>query len=347
MIFARMPFLVLALLLAALIATKPVRTASLAARFISPPASAIQPQPAKTGGSPTQSPLNCAGPGWDPADFDLKDHHVFRYNDQYYLVSIYLPGETQFAYARSDDLCNWEDLGPILTERVPGSWDEFRIWAPFVYEENGTYYMYFTGVTNQFTQSILFATTTNPADPASWQVQPLVFQPSHPDADWQAGRWSDCRDPSLFKIDGLYYLIYTGRDASGGIIGLASAASPLGPWTDWGSLLPITPGMYESATLTRHEGLYYLFYNHVAIPETGEYYRIGATPAGPWSPQRRFAPGWAHEIWPGAGGEMYVSYLTNLFVTIAPFTWDNFFSPAVPVIGAEAYHQTLPLVLRK
>ena len=45
----------------------------------------------------------------------------------------------QFAYARSADLCNWETLTPILAERVPESWDENVIWAPFVYEEAGVF----------------------------------------------------------------------------------------------------------------------------------------------------------------------------------------------------------------
>ena len=84
----------------------------------------------------------CQTPGWFPTDFRLKDHSVFWYEGSYYIASIYLPGEMQFAYARSADLCNWETLTPILAERLPGSWDENVIWAPYVYEEAGVYYLY-------------------------------------------------------------------------------------------------------------------------------------------------------------------------------------------------------------
>src|SRR3990172_9448101 len=97
----------------------------------------------------------CQAPGWFPTDFGLKDHSVFWYAGSYYIASIYLPGERQFAYARSADLCDWETLTPILAERMPGSWDENVIWAPYIYEEAGVYYLYYTGTTQEYTQSIL------------------------------------------------------------------------------------------------------------------------------------------------------------------------------------------------
>jgi hypothetical protein len=139
----------------------------------------------------------CLQPGWFPGDFGLKDHTIFWYDGYYYLASIYLPGEAQLAYGRSTDLCNWETLPPLLAERPPDGWDEFAIWAPHVFVEAGVYYMYYTGVTYDYTQSILLATTTNPADPASWQPQGVVFQPNHPGMRWQPGQWADCRTGRL------------------------------------------------------------------------------------------------------------------------------------------------------
>ncbi len=62
-------------------------------------------------------PAACARLGWFPTTFGLKDHTIFLVAGTYYLASIWLaPGhnEEQFAYARSTDLCHWEDAGAHL-----------------------------------------------------------------------------------------------------------------------------------------------------------------------------------------------------------------------------------------
>jgi len=179
----------------------------------------------------------CEKPGWFPTEFGLKDHTLFRYDSFYYIASIYLPGETQFAYGRSQDLCTWEELPPILDIRTVGTWDEFRIWAPHVIIKDDTYYLYYTGVTNDFTQSIMLATSTNPADSLSWQIHGMIFQPDHDQMIWQVETWADCRDPMVILIDQTYWLFYTGRDVTGGIIGAATSSTPIGPWTDQGALI--------------------------------------------------------------------------------------------------------------
>ena len=285
----------------------------------------------------------CAKPGWFPVDFGLKDHAIFWNAPYYYLISTYLPSEDRFAYARSLDLCNWETLQPVLSYRAPGTWDEYRIWAPFVLEQDGVYYLYYTGVTQNYTQSILFATTTNPADPTSWREQGMIFQPAHLGMDWLAGSWADCRDPYVIVADGIYYLYYTGHDQAGGIVGMASAQAPGGPWQDWGAVLLEGENTPESPMIIRHGTRYYLFYHH---SQSDEYYRIGATPAGPWDAADLFIPGWAHESWRSPGGEWYTSYLTDYTVSISPLSWDTFFQPPHPFIGGAVYHIYLPSVKR-
>lgn len=290
----------------------------------------------------------CERLGWFPAGFGLKDHSVFWHNGYYYLVSIYedysrgFP-EDRFAYGRSPDLCSWEDLSPILAERIPGTWDESKIWAPFVYKEGNLYYMYYTGVTFKGTQSIMLAISTDPSDPNSWRSQGVIFQPYHPGMIWQNGAWSDCRDPMILKVADIYYLYYTGRDESGGIVGVATSTSPEGPWYDWGAIIVTPNAMPESPTVVSYGGFYYLFYNEA---RRGERYRIGASPTGPWSNPAVFSPGWAHEVWYGQDGNTYTSFLTDYTVTISRIAWDNFFYPPVPFIGSKRYHLMLPLIIR-
>lgn len=293
---------------------------------------------------------NCVRPGWFPTNFGLKDHSVFWFNGYYYLVSNYLPHEnpgvreTQFAYGRSTDLCTWENLAAVLPQRIVGEWDEMSIWAPFVLEDAGVYYMFYTGVTFQFTQSIMLATSTNPADPSSWQRQGLVFQPDHLQMVYQNGAWADCRDPMVAKVGETYYLYYTGSDQSGAIIGIATATAPTGPWRDWGaSVVSSAPGqMLESPTVILHDGLYYLVYNQAGA---GARYRIGASPGGPWTAAMPLSRGWAHEIWAGQDGLTYTSFLTDYTVSISRLIWDTLFDPPRLFIGNAIYHVTLPSVL--
>jgi beta-xylosidase len=286
----------------------------------------------------------CEKLGWFPTEFGLKDHSIFLCNGYFYLVSIYLSPEDRFAYGRSLDFCIWENLTPILKERHSGDWDEMNIWALFVYEESGVYYMYYTGVPNNYTQSIMLATSTDPKDPDSWQEQGLIFQPNHDGMIWQNGIWADCRDPTVIKLGDLYYLFYTGLDVSGGIIGLAKASSPSGPFIDQGrSIKPVPNHILESPALIRYNNYFYLFYNKAYI---GEYYIIAPSVEGNWSDEVNFYPGWAHEIWQTQTREWYTSYLTNYTVTISKLNWDDYFIPVQPFIGLERYHQLLPFIIK-
>jgi hypothetical protein len=288
--------------------------------------------------------FECGPKGWFPTEFGLKDHHVFSYDGHYYVISNYLPNERFFAYARSPDLCNWENLTPVLNQRQ-SVWDSSAVWAPFVFEENGTFYLFYTGVKGTvpyMTQSIMLATSTDPADPGAWIQQDMIFQPDHENMVWEDNQWADCRDPMVMKIDDTYYLYYTGLDEDGGIIGLATANSPEGPWQDEGSILTINElPIPESATVTPYNGFFYLFYNHL-----GGQYRVGSSPRGPWSQNYLFMPGWAHEIWYGTDTLMYSSYLTDYQVTISYLNWDNTFSPQRPFMGTDLYQFKMPIVVR-
>lgn len=294
------------------------------------------------------TPPPCEQPGWFPADFGLKDHTVFWYDGLYYIASIYLGSngyEEQFAYAASPDLCQWQDLGGALTVRPPHAWDQFRIWAPYVANEDGVYYMFYTGVNQYFAQSIMLAITTNPADPASWERQGLAFLPSHAGSVWHGFRhWSDCRDPTVIQVDGVYYLYYTGLDVDGGIVGVATAPALAGPWTDLGAVATQPDAMLESPAVVAYGGLFYLFYHQTGDGGPVEVYRHGPTPTGPWSEPLPFYPGWAHEIWTGQGGAWYASFLTDYAISIRPLTWDDAYAPPRPVINGPLHRVFLPRV---
>lgn len=287
---------------------------------------------------------SCEQPGWFPTEFGLMDHSIFWFDGYYYLVSIHLYPDDRFAYARSTDLCNWENLSPVLGMRNPGSWDEMKIWSPFVTEQGGTYFMFYTGVTSDFTQSILLATSTNPANPDAWQPRGLVFQPNHEGMIWQPGVWADCRDPMVIEENGHYYLFYTGLDEDGAIIGVAEANSLLGSWQDQGKILLSTNEMmFESPTMVQKDNNFYLFYNEAHV---GEKFHVGPTPFGPWGNPQPLYPGWAHEIWQNQSSEWFTSYLTDQTVSIMPLYWETYAIPPLPFIGDNITNKFLPFVLK-
>lgn len=314
------------------------------------PAGAFLPQgPAAAQADESQA---CDRLGWFPDQFGLKDHTVFWHDGLYYIASIYLGEdayEDRFAYASSLDLCHWTYLGGILEDRPAGAWDEYRIWAPFVLKEGGVYYMYYTGVTTAMAQSIMLATSVNPANPTSWQREGVVFQPSHPGSLWQGfDTWSDCRDATVIEVDGAYHMYYTGRDTAGGIVGLATALSPRGPWSDWGAVVTNPSSMPESPTVTSYSGYDYLFYNDAGLGWSGlgEVYHVRPVQGGAWSDPLRFYPGWAHEIWTGQDGGFYTSYLTDYSITIRRLTWNEAYSPPRPFVGEIVQRVFMPLIGR-
>jgi hypothetical protein len=211
--------------------------------------------------------------------------------------------------------------------------------------------LFYTGVKGQhpnLTQSIMLATSTNPAAPDSWEQHGMIFQPDHAGMVWEDGAWADCRDAFVLKQGDIYYLFYTGQDTNGGIVGLATASEPLGPWRDFGSILTLdVAGLPESPVLWMANGGYYLFYNHSGNSAfRGENYRFGPTLGGPWNDAQSLSPGWAHEMWMGMDARTYTSYLTDYTVTIRHLIWDTRYDPPRPFIGDQIEDVFIPLVER-
>jgi hypothetical protein len=294
-------------------------------------------------------PSFCYNQRWRPADWKLKDHALFRYDGYYYVVAIQVPTRPDqqegkaFAYARTRDFCNWEDLGPVLGVGTEGSPDEWQIWAPHIVSFGATWYMYYTGANRNVAQTIMLATSTNPADPASWTRRGPVFTPTHRDAYYPgAHTWSDARDPMVLYDWAMnqYVMYYTGVAQQGcannlpvcGIVGAATAAHIGGPWKDIGPVLRLeTPGVPESPYVVSPGlgGAYYLFFNHAVVGGGGQQLVVSGSALGPWSAPERFLPGWASDFFQASGGWL-MSYLGNYEVGVTPLVWDTRTSPARP-----------------
>jgi predicted GH43/DUF377 family glycosyl hydrolase len=160
------------------------------------------------------------------------------------------PGSPTFAsigYATSDDLETWTEYGsnPVFQKSgVSGDPDENNVLAAFVWYEDGTYNLFYTGIgASGFT--ICLATST---DFATWTRNGAMISP-------KAGSWraNAIFRPSVVKRGDTYYLFFNADATSGGTqsIGYATATSLTGPWTVDDSNSPLleagTSGAWDDA----------------------------------------------------------------------------------------------------
>lgn len=295
----------------------------------------------------TQITPRCATP-FAREHTKLKDHSIFQHANYLYLASIEVRApaspqehtEHDFAYARTSDFCTWEDLGNILGVGLPGEPDESAIWAPHVIEENGLYYMFYTGVNRNVAQSIMLAVSDDPANPASWVKKGVVFRPNHTNMIYHgAHKWSDARDPMVLKQKDQYYLYYTGKDTSGGVVGVAIANQLTGPWRDWGAVAAASPkAMAESPYVIEKDGVYYLMFNDAG--GNGPTWSWAVSPLGPWQNEGKELIGWAHDFFRSANSQWWVSYVmgNGEAIRVQPLNWfDRGYPLRAPLIGHRIY----------
>lgn len=283
----------------------------------------------------------------------LQDFAIFRSGNYIYTAPMMKDFSNQgILVARSTDYQNWDTRGKAVTVRTPEC--SSMVWAPDVVEDNGVYYMFYTGVTQPgpglWCQRILVASTTDPGNPSSWQrnynVQFMVdgqaqswFRPSHPGHVWSANTWADCRDAMVLKHKGTWYMFYSGADVGGGICGVATAPSVLGPWTDHGAVLKLSTGIPESCyVLEAPDGSFVMTMNHAGGAPDGGHKIASATSLVPVDGQPSFGnlrlltdvgehylTGWAHEFIPEEDGTLLAANLTGYWVNFkkAYFTGRN------------------------
>jgi predicted GH43/DUF377 family glycosyl hydrolase len=174
-------------------------------------------------------------------------------------------GAPRIGLAWSDDLLTWtkDPRAPILSgSGVPGGPDEAGATGPFLWQEDGTYYLFYFGTTAQGYErgrkTMNLATST---DLVTWTRHPgnPIIEPAgdgwRRDAIWH---------PHVVKVDGTYYLFF---NASGVVDGhveefIGYATSPdLRTWTvdDENSPLVVgsrVPGAWDSSGRAGDPSLY-------------------------------------------------------------------------------------------
>lgn len=207
--------------------------------------------------------------GYAPRGYYLKDFCLIQQNENWHLfhiagtpgVSCCLPGnEIWFGHAKTRDFQSWETLEPCFYIQ-PGAWDNGHVFAPYVVEKEGEFWMFYTGCSIDNTQRIGAARST---DLHHWQRvsdRPVIRPEEYGWAFCPTKRGAACRDPHVCWWGESYSLYYTAVTREGrGCIARAESIDLI-HWQDRGPVYVYKDLTHcESANVQEHEGQYMLFF---------------------------------------------------------------------------------------
>ena len=188
-----------------------------------------------------------------------------------------------FGHAVSRDLKNWEIQQPVLQCPATG-WDQYQVWAPYILERKGLYYMFYAGENKNVAQAICLATSSDLYNWTRYDKNPVITTGTW--GIWDSARWSDCRDPVVLQDGDNYFCYYTAvrKNAENGqsesCLGISSSADLI-HWKDEGFIrleqsLTTPP---ESPFVLKRNGTYYLFYTNYKY---GTVYLTSKDPVKGW-----------------------------------------------------------------
>lgn len=198
---------------------------------------------------------DCVRQGYAPLGYGLADFTVIRTGGKFHLFHIprvhgneciHPANEHWFGHAVSEDLDTWVTGHPPLAVEPAHYFESAHIWAPFVLEHQGVFYMYYTGLSQEPTQVLCLATSIDP-NLNLWQRyegNPLIPLGGF---DWhwknRHGHLRQGRDPHVVQVDDHFLMAYTTMHANGcpAVGGLVSR--DLKKWDDIGPILyrPMRP----------------------------------------------------------------------------------------------------------
>jgi len=260
------------------------------------------------------------------------DHAVVEQDGLYHLF--YLRGNpaVNIGHATTTDFIRWNMEEPILS---PGSWDQ-RLWAPSLYKNGETWFLYYTGVNGFGAQQSGAAIST---DLASWFKWPEpIYHPDPSWAIWDSAAFSHGRDPHVIEYNGTYYMFLTAKHVwNKGAVACATSQDLLN-WTDAGYIyLHDSWHVLESVFIQQRNGLFHMYFTEEAVYGTS--HMSSPTLFGGWNiiNRRVIDQGHAPQITPTAQGEMFSRHSVHndahgnyrYVIRFDPLVWINDI-PAVP-----------------
>ena len=157
---------------------------------------------------------------------------------------------------------------PVLDRGPPGAWDHQAVDNPYVHFEDGKYYCFFEAQDKAFEaggrEAIGLAVSE---DGIRWEK--ITRNPVLTTGASTAWDHIVAKLPvGVSKLDGTYYLYYSGRNEQSKQIGVATASELAGPWTkhDNNPIIKAQSGQWDATLSTHpspifhHEGRYYMLW---------------------------------------------------------------------------------------
>lgn len=138
--------------------------------------------------------------------------------------------ERTFSHGTSTDLRSWTYHEPVLSisekkySDGDGYYEDKGVWAPNVISHNGKYYMFYTSTNSYVSQSISLAVSEDLYEWQKHKHNPVFNLEGLDWANWERGRWADCRDPEIFKDGDIFYMYLTAHAANGDPRGIVAVA---------------------------------------------------------------------------------------------------------------------------
>ncbi|MFO7636381.1 MAG: family 43 glycosylhydrolase [Clostridia bacterium] len=206
--------------------------------------------------------------------FIMKDGlvHLFHIEGQVGKTCMDEGNEITIGHAVSRDLLHWEACAPALVRDTGMAHEERGVFAPFVMEKDGVFYMFYSSHNRHFAQYMclalsrdLFHWTRHPGNP--------LFHPRGSKLFWDAGLPCSCRDPHIHHDAGnhRYIMFWVGDMAADRELSCihASVSPDLIRWEEANPVLVRRHSVHEclvmkteSPCLVWNHGLYYLFFRH-------------------------------------------------------------------------------------
>ena len=200
-------------------------------------------------------------------------HHLYYIDGEVGKGCYDLGNEIMSGHATSPDLRNWTAQDPALVRDENLEWEERGIYAPYVIEHGGVFYMFYASHNLAKAQYMCLATS---ADLVNWtrhHRNPL-FVPSGQWADWAEDKPCSCRDPHVVKHEDHGFIMYWVADMKQPPDHSCIAASVSKDLVFWQEIGPVLIRHHsdlelhtcktESPCVVRLDDVQFLFYRHGA-----------------------------------------------------------------------------------
>jgi len=192
---------------------------------------------------------DCIAQGYAPKAYNVADFTIIRVGKTFHLFhiprvpghsAIHLGHEHWLAHATSTDLDTWIARDPVLCVDSSIPFEAGHLWAPFVFENDGVYYMYYTGLSSEPSQVLCLATSTDPELNIWHRYEGNPLYPFE-GLDWhwknQQGHGRHGRDPHVVRVGDHFLLAYTTMHANGCPAVGGFISTDLKQWDDIGPIL--------------------------------------------------------------------------------------------------------------